>query len=217
MWCTSPSLLSELCFTLDRKQKEPLKSRQSLFRAGPMTKTIPSNGFNPSSDCNSFDLRRTNGKSHWTEGLADCFTKDQPLFCAGPIRKTIHSNRFNFCFTLDRHTNKTSKSRQPLFRVRPMKTKKPRNSFNPCCTQDRTQKETSKACQPLFHAGPIPGRDIEIAPTPDSRRTKHKKRHQNRANPCFTPSQVQEETSKLRQPLFRQGPTTKNTSQAQMY
>jgi hypothetical protein len=75
------------------------------------------------------------------------------------------------CFTPDR-----------LKKILP---KIPPNSSNPCFTPDPVQKETSKSHQPLFHAGPNTQRDIEIAPTPVSRRTKYRKRHRNCANPCF--------------------------------
>ena len=78
---------------------------QPLFRAGPMTKTIHSNSFNP---CFTPDRTQT-----------ETSKSRQPLFRAGPILQTIPSNTFNPCFTSDRTQKDTSKSCQPLFHVGP--------------------------------------------------------------------------------------------------
>ena len=87
------------------KPVSPRTDVQPLFRAGPMTKTIHSNSFNP---CFTPDRTQTQtSKSR------------QPLFRAGPMIKTIPSNSFNPCFTPDRTQKKTSKSCQPLFHAGP--------------------------------------------------------------------------------------------------
>ena len=128
VWCNSPTLLSQLCFTPDRKQKEALKSGQPLFRAGPMTKTIPSNSSIPTSDCNSLNLSRTNGKSHCPGGL-EAYQE--------PMAKTVLMDSSNPFFAPDQRQKQYIRIASTPVSCKTEHKQRHRNPASPCFAPDQ--------------------------------------------------------------------------------